>query len=151
MYTNSRGVPPRLRYQRNFQSDRPRPKRGPSSGWGSVIKDAKAVRHPASQEKQHQRRWIEALIESIRKDAKGKKKLPLIKIPWWVIRRIFLGAKKNRLSPWGEEKIDNAVWRESPCRRNEIDSCREAKKNQLLPWGEKKLISPWDVNRRQAD
>ncbi len=60
-------------------------------------------------------------------------------MPWWVIRGIFLGAKKNWLSPWGEEKIDNAVLRELPCRQNEIDSCREAKNNWLLPWGEEKI------------
>ncbi len=49
-------------------------KLGLASGWGSVKKDAKAVRHPASQEKQHQHQWTEALIDSIRKDAQGKKK-----------------------------------------------------------------------------
>jgi hypothetical protein len=81
------------------------------------------------------------------KGCKRKEKMPLIKKPWWVIRRIFLGAKKNWLSPWGKEKIDNPVWRKSQCRRNEIDSCREAKKNQLSPWGEEKSISLWGVNR----
>ncbi len=85
------------------------------------------------------------------KGCKRKEKMPLIKKPWWVIRRIFLGAKKNWLSPWGEEKIDNVVWRKSPCRWNEIDSCREAKKNWLSPWGKEKSISPWGVNRRQAE
>jgi hypothetical protein len=48
-------------------------------------------------------------------------------------------AKKNWLSPWGEEKIDIAMRRESPCGRNEIGSCCEAKKNWLSPWGEEKI------------
>ncbi len=67
--------------------------------------------------------WLRASerMQKERKNASHKK-------PWWVIRRIFLGAKNNWLSPWGEEKIDNAVWRKSPCRRNEINSSREQRK-----------------------
>ncbi len=63
-------------------------------------------------------------------------------------------AKKNRLSPWGEEKINYrreakkkliiAVRRRknwlSPWGEEKIEYRHEAKKNRLSPWGEEKLI-----------
>jgi hypothetical protein len=69
--------------------------------------------------------------------------------------------RKNRLLPWGEEKIDYrreakkksiiAVRRELPSGRMKLILAVRQRKINYRREAKKKSISPWGLNRRQAD
>jgi hypothetical protein len=60
--------------------------------------------------------------------------------------------RKNRLSPWGEEKIDyrreaKKNWL-SPWGKEKIDIAVRRRKNRLLPWGEEKINYHREAKRK---
>ncbi len=62
-------------------------------------------------------------------------------------------AMRQRKIDYHREAKRNRYRREAwiAVRRNEIDSCHEAKKIDYRREAKRKLISPWGVNRRQAE